>query len=202
MDYTSENAFIEELLLCMKVAVISGYKPFEIGIFKKDDQAVHYIKRAIRKQLEEMLDKGLEWVLISGQLGTELWAAELVYEMQLEQYPHLKLGVITAFIDQEEGWKDENKEWYEEILMQADFVDSVSKKKYENPNQLRVKNAFLIQKSDAMILFYDNEKTGSPKYLYELVKQYQSNNEYEMRLINFSDLQELVEEDVFKQDFY
>ncbi|MTE25225.1 DUF1273 family protein, partial [Microbacterium sp. ZXX196] len=61
----------------MKVAAISGYKPFEIGLFKKNDPAVEYIKKAIRKELEQLLEEGLEWVLISGQLGTELWAAEV-----------------------------------------------------------------------------------------------------------------------------
>lgn len=56
-----------------------------------------YIKRAIKKQLLSLLDEGLEWVLISGQLGTELWAAEVVYELQEEGFEHLQLGVITPF---------------------------------------------------------------------------------------------------------
>jgi len=50
------------------VASITGYKSFELGIFKQDDQAVQYIKLAIRKELLTLLDSGLEWVLISGQL--------------------------------------------------------------------------------------------------------------------------------------
>ena len=91
----------------------------------QDDPAVAYIKKAIKNQLISLLEEGLEWVIISGQLGTELWAAEVVFELQLEDYPELQLGVITPFLNQEETWKEQNKEWYESILAQADFIDSV-----------------------------------------------------------------------------
>ncbi|HEO8421275.1 DUF1273 domain-containing protein [Niallia sp. FSL W8-0635] len=185
----------------MKIAVISGYKPFEIGIFKREEPAVEYIKLALRKNLEIMLEEGLEWVLISGQLGTELWAAEVVFDLQMEEYPDLKLGVITPFLEQEKNWKEANQEWYEEIIMQADFVDSVSKKPYESPQQLKDKNVFLLKKSDALLLFYDEENPGSPKYLYELAQMYQQQNTYDIRKIQFSDLQDIVEEVKFNEEF-
>lgn len=185
----------------MKIAVISGYKPYEIGIFKKDERAVSYIKKAIRKQIEMMAEEGVEWILISGQLGTELWAAEVVYDLQLDKFPFLKVGVFTPFLEQEQGWKEANKEWYEEILMQADFIDSVSKKPYEGPEQLRAKNVFLLQKSDMLLLFYDEEKEGSPKYLYNLAKLYKEKNEYEIRQIQFADMQAIVEEEQFNEPF-
>jgi uncharacterized phage-like protein YoqJ len=182
-----------------KVAVVSGYKPFEVGIFKNDDPAVGYIKTAIKKSLLSLLDDGLEWVIISGQLGTELWAAEVVFDLQLEGYSEMKLAVITPFLEQEASWKDTNKEWYESILVQADFVDSVSRKPYENPQQFRLKNLFLVNKSDVLLLFYDSEKEGSPKYLYETAQKYEEENEYEIRLITFYDLQLIVEEEQLSQ---
>ena len=58
--------------------------------------------------------------------------------------------------------------------MEADFVDSVSRKPYENPWQFRLENQFLIQKSDVILLFYDLEKEGSPKFLYETAIAYQT----------------------------
>ncbi|WP_445492265.1 DUF1273 domain-containing protein [Niallia sp. 03133] len=186
----------------MRIAVISGYKPFELGIFKRQDEAVEYIKEAIQKNIEIMVEEGLEWILISGQLGTELWAAEVVYELQLEKYPDLKVGIITPFLEQEQGWKESNKEWYEEILMQADYIDSVSKKPYEGPEQLKDKNVFLLQKSDALLLFYDEEKEGSPKYLYNLAKLYKEKTEYDIRVIQFADIQSIVEEKQYNDEFY
>ena len=182
----------------IKVLTISGYKPFELGIFKKDHPSVLFIKAAIKKSLLPMIEDGLEWVLISGQLGVELWAAEVIFELQKE-FPDLKLAVITPFLDQEASWNETNREWYESVLAGADYIDSVSKMGYEKPWQFRLKNQFFIEKSDGLLLLYDHEKEGSPKYLYELAIQYQKNHAFSIDLITFYDLQMIVEEEQYKQ---
>lgn len=183
----------------MKVLAISGYKPFELGIFKNDHPSVLFIKSAIKKSLLPMVEEGLEWVLISGQLGVELWAAEVVFELQME-FPDIKLAVITPFLDQQASWKENNKEWYESVLAQADFIDSVTKKGYEKPWQFRLKNQFFIEKSEGLLLLYDQEKDGSPKYLYEMALEYQKKHSYSIELITFYDLQMIVEEEQLKQN--
>lgn len=183
----------------MKVITVSGYKPFELGIFKKDDPAILHIKKAIEKSLRPLIEDGLEWVLISGQLGVELWAAEVVFDLQLE-YDELKLGVLTPFLDQEEKWNEDNKGYYEFILSQADFVDSITKRKYENPNQFCLKNEFFVSKSQGLLLVYDEENQGSPKFLLETVKKKSEAIEYSLMIISFSDLQMIVEEEQSKSD--
>lgn len=183
-----------------KIAVVSGYKPQEIGVFGQKHPSIAYIKAAIKKQLLALLDEGLEWVIISGQLGVELWTADVVFDLQLEGYDHLQLAVITPFLNQEENWSEEKKEWYESVLLQADFVDSVTRKPYENPSQFRLKNEFLVRKSDVLLLLYDPEKEGNPKYLYETALHYQQHHDYEIRMIDFYDLQAIVEEEQFKNE--
>ncbi|MFB6466054.1 DUF1273 domain-containing protein [Cytobacillus sp. Hz8] len=178
-----------------KIVFVSGYKPQELGIFKQNHPSIAYIKKAIKHQLESLIDDGLEWIIISGQLGTELWTAEVVFDLQMEDHSELKLAVITPFLNQEKNWSESNQELYEMVLMQADFVDSITKKEYEAPWQFRVKNQFLIEKSDVLLLFYDEEKEGSPKYLYRAARDYEQNHEYNLRLITFYDLQLLVEEE-------
>jgi uncharacterized phage-like protein YoqJ len=180
-----------------KVLAISGYKPFELGIFQQDHPSVAFIKLAIRKKIIEMIEDGLKWVLISGQLGVELWAAEVIFELQL-LYPDVKLAVITPFLDQEKGWNEKNQEWYETILAGADYIDSVSKRGYEKPWQLRLKNQFFIEKSDGLLLLYDQEKEGSPKYLYEMSKKVQQQS-YPVHLITFYDLQNMIDDEMSRQ---
>ncbi|WP_430482321.1 DUF1273 domain-containing protein [Rossellomorea marisflavi] len=176
------------------VASITGYKSFELGIFKQDDQAVQYIKLAIRKELLTLLDSGLEWVLISGQLGVELWAAEVVLELQ-EEYPDLKLAILTPFLQQEEKWNDQNKEYYEMILSQADFVDSISKSPYQNPGQFKNRNLLFLHKSQSCIILYDPEREGSPRYFYEEAQRKQEQDpSFMLKTITFDDLQWVVEE--------
>lgn len=178
----------------IKVAAITGYKPHELGIFKNDHPGVEYIKRAIKKVLLPLLEEGLEWILVSGQLGVELWAAELVLELQME-FPDLKLAVITPFLGQEENWKEETKEFYEFIVSQADFLDSVTRKKYESPAQFKLKNAFFVEKTDALIILYDEEKQGSPQYI---LREAEKKEGYEIFTINSYDLQAIVEEEQWK----
>ncbi|MHC0035753.1 SLOG family protein [Pseudoneobacillus sp. C159] len=181
----------------VKNVTIAGYKPFELGIFKRDHQSVEIIKKAIFKELVPLLEEGLEWVIISGQLGVELWAAEVVFEIQ-NFVPELKLAVLTPFYSQEEKWNETNKEWYESILAQADFVESITHKPYESPEQFRLKNQVLLHKSDLAIVLYDSEKEGSPKYFYETAKKYREATGYQIREITFYDLQIIAEEELSK----
>lgn len=177
----------------MKVLYVTGYKAFEFGIFKNDHEAVKYIKKAIRNRLQPLVEEGLEWVIISGQLGTELWAAEVVFELQ-EQYSDMKLGVLLPFLNQEESWNELNRTYYQSILARADFVEAIFKKPYEGPQQLRIKNQYMVQKSDAILMIYDSEKEGSPKFAYFEALKRHKHEEYPIWLISLDDLQQAAEE--------
>jgi uncharacterized phage-like protein YoqJ len=174
----------------VKVLAVTGYKPYELNIFANDHPAVFYIKKAMEKRLISLLDEGLEWVVISGQLGVELWAAEVVYDLQTT-YPHLQLAVLTPFLNQEERWNEANQEYYEWIISQADFFDHITKRPYESPAQFHLKNQFIIQKSDGLLIVYDEEKEGTPKFMLEIAKKKEN---YAIFPITFADLQAIIEE--------
>ncbi|MDL0419090.1 DUF1273 domain-containing protein [Caldifermentibacillus hisashii] len=180
----------------MKRLVITGYKPHELGIFHSNHPGIPYIKKAIKKQLIPLLEEGLEWVLLSGQLGVETWAAEVIMDLQCE-YPKLKYAVITPFLDQEKNWKEEKQEKYEEILLNADFHSTVTKKPYEGPWQFVAKNKFFIRNSDGLLLVYDDEKVGSPQYILKMAKIYAETHDYQLLVINSDDLQALIDEEMY-----
>lgn len=83
-------------------------------------------------------------MLISGQLGAELWTAEVAYMLR-EEYPELKVAVITPFYDQEKKWKEPNQELYEAVLAQADYEASLTHRPYESPLQFKQKINFLYR---------------------------------------------------------
>jgi uncharacterized phage-like protein YoqJ len=66
----------------VKRLIVTGYKPHELGIFDDKHPGVVIIKKALESQLIAQIDEGLEWVIISGQLGVEMWAAEVVLELK------------------------------------------------------------------------------------------------------------------------
>ncbi|MGG1575610.1 DUF1273 domain-containing protein [Fictibacillus sp. NRS-1165] len=148
----------------VKNLLVTGYKSHELGIFREKDPGVHYIKKAIEKQLTALLEEGLEWVIISGQPGVEIWAGEVAVEMREERFPELKLAVLTPFLDQEANWNEARQEQYHELLAQADFVQSISDRPYFSPKQLAAKNGFLVQKTDGMLIVYDEDTPGTPRF--------------------------------------
>ncbi|WLR43694.1 DUF1273 domain-containing protein [Bacillus carboniphilus] len=177
----------------MKVVSLTGYKHFELGIYNQKDFAIQCIKDALKKKLIPLIEDGLEWVLLSGHPGVELWGAEVVLALK-DFYPQLKLAVVPAFLFQHENWKEETKGAYEKVVSQADFHQSVTNKGYESPEQYRLKNMFLTSKSEGLIIVFDEEKTGSPKYQYEMALKKQQQQPYEIIRIGFDDLQEIADE--------
>ncbi|WP_099222229.1 DUF1273 domain-containing protein [Listeria costaricensis] len=177
----------------MKSVVVTGYKSFELGIFKKDAEEARFIKEALRRELLTLVDEGLEWVIISGLLGTELWAGEVVSELKWQGYA-VKLAVLEPFEGQTGNWNEANQLWASEVLQDADYHAFITKRPYESPRQFEVRDQFLIDHTEGAILIYDLEKEGSPRFFYERAKQAAEMGDYELRLIDFYRLQEVVEE--------
>lgn len=177
----------------IKVVTVTGYKPHELGIMKSDHPGIEYIRKAIKRRLISLCEQGLEWVTISGQLGVELWVAEVVFELR-ETYG-LKLAVLTPFLEQEAKWNESNQEMYQFVMSSADYVKSITNRKYENPGQFKAKTQFLINNSDALLLLYDDEKEGSPVYMLREAEKRSKQESYEVYRITPFDVQLIVEEE-------
>ncbi|MFA9455435.1 DUF1273 domain-containing protein [Halalkalibacter sp. AB-rgal2] len=184
----------------MKVVAISGYKAHELGIFDSNHEAITYIKKAIENRLKPLCDLGLEWVIISGQLGVELWSAEVVISLK-QEYKDLRLAVLTPYLEQESRWKEETKQYYQSILDRADFNDSISKRPYDSPVQLKQKNEFILSKADGLILFYDEENPGSPRFMFDLAKRMTDRGDVELIQITAMDMNELIQEEQFLHSY-
>ncbi|WP_042346481.1 DUF1273 domain-containing protein [Bacillus massiliigorillae] len=176
----------------LKVLFVTGYKNFELGIFNNNSNEANFIKKAIEKRLLQLVEEGLEWVIITGQLGVELWAGEAVINIRKE-YPELHLAVTPPFLEQESNWNEKNQEYYHYILSQADFVEAISKQKYVNPMQFKNRDQFLLAKSDGLLIVYDEEQEGSVKYFYNESKRYQEKHDYQIMQMDFYELQQYIE---------
>ena len=185
--------FFDKEIEMLKVLYITGYKNFELGIFDNNAKEVAFIKKSIRKRLDYLIEEGLEWVIISGQLGVELWAGEVVLDLK-KIYPELRLAIITPFLQHESNWNEKNQECYHSIASQADFVQAVSNQPYVSPVQFKNRDQFLLHKTDGTLIFYDEENEGSPQYFWKKAREYAENHPYEVLQINFYDIQQIIEE--------
>lgn len=183
----------------LKRVAVSGYKPHELGVFNEENPGVRIIKKVLETQFRMLLDEGLEWIITSGQPGVEFWAAEVVLDLQ-EEFPHLKYAVMPPFLEQEKNWNETRKAQYEMITMHADFFRPLTKRPYEAPWQFVEKNRFLLRNTDALLLMFDEETGGSPKFIKEEADRFKDANDYQLFFITPDDLRIAAEEE--QSDFW
>ncbi|WP_204172063.1 DUF1273 domain-containing protein [Staphylococcus sp. GDY8P72P] len=183
----------------IKTIYVTGYKSFELNIFKDDAPEVSYLKKFISHKLTQLIDEGLEWVLIQGQLGIELWAAEVVISLK-EDYPDLKLGIITPFYGHTDKWNELNQNKYRYIEEHADFVDSVFHTTYQGPYQFKQTDQFMLDHSDQSLLIYDEEQEGSPKYFKLMLVEFMEKTNYTCDIVTFDELTEFINDIQWSQE--
>lgn len=176
----------------IKTLCVTGYKSFEIGVFQDNDPKITVIKNVLKKAIMGFLDTGLEWVLISGNLGTESWAAEVVAELK-NDYPELKLGIVYPFKKFGSNWNEKNRTNLKKIEGLADYVDSVSHQPYKSPAQLKMHTRFLLEHSGASLFVYDKEYPGKSKYFLKDAELFSEKFPYEIHLITMDELQNSVD---------
>jgi len=152
----------------MKILTVTGCKPMELSIFSEEDPRIEFVKKAIEKRLIGFIEEGLEWVLISGQMGVEIWTAEVVLDLK-EKYD-INIGIIPQFENQEIRWPEPLQHKYQELMFTADFFQPIYNGDYKGPYQFRARDMWLVDKSDGAIMLMDEEYPGSAGYFHEAAK--------------------------------
>lgn len=178
------------------VIAVTGYKPHEIGVFQEKHEQLPYLKNALKRKISETIQAyGTEWIVTSGQAGVELWAAEAVIELKAEGID-IKLATIAPFFEQEEKYAEPTKELYREVWEKSDYKDYITKRPYESPEQLRMKNDFIVQKTEAMLLVYDEATDGTPKFYEEAALKQQKKSSYPIMYMSPEDIEDLIREEL------
>lgn len=170
---------------------ITGYKSYELNIFNENIPEVDYLKRFITQKIESYIDEGLEWVIIQGQLGIELWAAECVIELK-STYPDLKLAIISPFLNHTSKWNEQNQLKYQQITQQADYCNSVFQTSYEGPFQFKETDRFILNNTDMTVLVYDEEQPASPKFFKQLLVDFVEKTNYTCDIVTFDEITSFI----------
>lgn len=181
----------------MKSIFVSGYRSYELNIFNQTDPKLFYLKEFLKSQIIHYLENGVEWFIITGQLGIELWTGEIVNELK-EEYPEIKLGVLLPYTSFGEKWNEVNKDLFERVIHQADYVNYTSNKEYMSPKQLKANQIFTVRNTDGALLIYDTmvgeAAEGKPKYVYDLILKYQEQSPYDLNLVAFEEIEFFIHE--------
>ncbi|GAB3061809.1 SLOG family protein [Virgibacillus ainsalahensis] len=174
----------------MRILTVTGYKPMELNIFKEDDPRISFIKAAMEKRLRGFIEEGLEWVLISGQMGVELWTAEVVLDLK-EEYD-INIAIFPPFENQESRWPEALQEKYQEIISVVDFYKPIYQGDYKGAFQFKAKDMWLVDKSDGCLMLMDEEFQGSTRFFHRVAKD--AAEDYPIFVITPADLDDVVEE--------
>ncbi|KRM68023.1 hypothetical protein FD06_GL000141 [Apilactobacillus ozensis DSM 23829 = JCM 17196] len=180
---------------------ITGYRNYELGIFKNDDAKVKIIKQIIKRKILEYVEDGLEWVISGGNLGVEQWASEVVCDLKNNYEDQMiKNAIILPFEDFGNAWKENNKENLFKLLNEADFHLSLSQDGYKSPIQFKNYQKFMLKHTDKALLIYDSEHLGKSQYdLNKIIEYNKQNPSYDYEIIDFYELQELANEIQYKE---
>ncbi len=183
----------------MKNIMVTGYRAHELNIFNQKHEGIPYIRQAIRSKLVPLLEEGLEWVITPGQYGVDLWACEEAIELK-QEYPQLRVSILSAFASPEERWSEDKKEYYEGILKQIDFHGVVSNRPYEGIWQFKARDELLFRKTDGLILVYDEDAgEGSPRFFKQEALRRAQEEGYRYISISSEDIQSLADEQRMEQ---
>nr|WP_208591018.1 SLOG family protein [Gracilibacillus suaedae] len=174
----------------MKVITVVGNKPMELNIRNENDHRIPFIKIALKQRLISFIDEGLEWVIMSGQMGIELWAAQVIAELK-EEYP-IKLGIFPPFLEYESRWPDVYQETFLQIIEQADFYQPLYNETYKAPYQFINKDVWFIEKTDGCLALVDEEYPGSVMYILDKMKKAAETSNYSIWYITPNDLEDIV----------
>ena len=170
----------------MHTALVLGYSAFDLGVFNEKDIRLKIIKKAIRRDLERMVEEGLQWLVFTGSLGFEHWVLEVAKEMK-DDYG-FQLATIFDFETHGSNWNEANQIKLSDFK-QVDFI-KYAYPSYEHKSQLRDYQIFLLENTDGAYLFYDEENETKLRFFYELMKK---KDNYMTKRLTFEDLNEIAE---------
>ena len=177
----------------IKTLVLTGYRSYELGVFQDNDPKIEVIKKVLKERLTAYLEEGLEWLLIGGNLGVELWGAQTAFLLR-EEYPEFKIGVIFPFADFGSQWQEKTASLLTEVKLKADFVEAVSHRPYESPAQLKNHTQFLLEHSGGSLILYDDEFPGKPQWFLKDALDFSAKSPYQIEKITMDDLQNALSE--------
>lgn len=175
----------------MKNLLISGYRSYELQIFSDEDIKLKFLKSYLKDEIKRLIEEGWQWFIITGQLGVEQWAAEVVLELKPD-YPEIKLAILFPYEGFGNQWNEENQLKLKNISNEADYVNYTSQEPYFTPKQLQANQEFILRNVDGVLLVYDDEYPGKSKYLKQALEQFKPENNFSIFQTTMSDLELFV----------
>ena len=136
----------------------SGHRPEKMSGCPPYGTAVpHPLGAALERAIRAACRDGYRLFVTGMSRGFDLWAAQAVLGLR-DQLP-LRLLCVVPFDGQAVGWEPAWQQCYQNVLLRADFVHSLSHR--YTPDCFYVRNRFMVDGSSRLIGWYDGEPGGT-----------------------------------------
>ncbi len=86
----------------------------------------------------------------------------------------------------EKNWRADKQSKFQALKAAVSFSASVSQTPYNNPQQLRNWQNFMLTHTEGALLVYDPEYEGKAKYAYSAIKKFQETHDYTLTLVTWT----------------
>jgi len=143
-----------------KTCCFTGHRNIPVGEYQN-------IKRRLRETIKALAERGVIYYGAGGALGFDTLAAQAVLSLQTA-LPQLRLILVLPCLSQTWGWREMDRQVYEEIKAQAAKVRYVSEE--YTPDCMHRRNRHLVEHSGVCVC-YMSRSTGGTAYTVNYAKQ-------------------------------
>lgn len=154
----------------INACAFTGHRPNKFPWrYDETDSRCVALKAVLAEQIAALAGQGVTDWLSGMALGTDLWSAKIVLDLQKE-YPSLRLHCILPCENQEIKWSVPAQKQYYSILEKASKVVYVSRE-YTSDCMLE-RNHYLVEHSSILLAVYNGIKRSGTaatlRYAYKL----------------------------------
>lgn len=130
----------------------TGHRPEKLT---RSEQA---IKSDLKKEIKLAIKAGYTVYLTGMARGTDLWAAQIVLELQ-QRNNDIKLICAVPYEGFDERWPRLWKQLYWQVLDKADYVQVIGQGYY--PGIFQIRNQWMADRSSRVIAVYNGQSGGT-----------------------------------------
>lgn len=140
-------------------ACFTGHRPHKLYGYEYNSKGNMKILVKLKAVIKRLIVKRNIKTFITGMaLGIDTWSALIVLELK-EQFPEIKLVCAIPCAEQWKKWSLDDKEIYEDILRQADYIYYVSEEPYTNWCMV-TRDKWMVDNSSITIAVFDGNEDG------------------------------------------
>ncbi|WP_298034486.1 SLOG family protein [uncultured Dysosmobacter sp.] len=145
----------------LKSCAITGHRPTRFKWkYDEKDARCKRLKREMQEQFILLYELGVRRFFIGGALGVDIWAGEILLQMQAQpKFSGIELIIVLPFEGYDAKWDDRSKNRIR-FLIDHSTETVVAGKAAEPPAVCyKRRNYYMVDRADYLLAVYDNDRS-------------------------------------------